>query len=411
MKNIKILFLLIASVNLWGCMKDLKTDDFSDDAISSTITISVSMPQGYDYSTAGLTVKLNDPSTGLVFSGQTDQSGVASIRVAPGSYFATTETKHSTGKLIYIFNGTSDKIRVTPSDPKTVNSNLPLNVSKSGQIIIKEIYYGGCTNPADGKTYGSKDQYFILYNNSDDVAYIDSLCVGVVDPWIALSSGKTSPWVKTGTNELRDSVPNSLIGWMFPGNGKSHPLQPGEQVVVSLNGINHITVCSTSVDLSKPDYWAIYNSILTPMQTAPEPGVSLLDGFWKCGTSKTYIVAPQGPALFIYTLGGKTTDQFVSDTYTWKPGQSTRNFDCLMVDKNLVLDGVECLRNTTDTKRLRPEIDNGFTMVDGTGTGQAVHRRVDEVATKAAGGRIVYMDTNNSSNDFVKTSRPSLSNN
>ncbi len=403
MRNIKILILLIASLNLWGCMKDLRMDKFSDDSISSTITVSVSMPQGYNYSTAGLTVKLNDPSTGLAFSGLTDQNGVATIKVAHGSYIATTETKHSTGKLIYIFNGTSNKIRVNPSDAKTVSSALPLNVSKSGQLIIKEIYYGGVTNPADGKSYTSKDTYFIIYNNSEDVAYLDSLCVGVSDPWLALTSGRTSPWVKTGTTELRDSVPNSLIGWMFPGNGTNHPVAPGGEVVVCLNGINHKTVCSTSVDLSTSGNWALYNQIMTPGQTSPQPGVNRLEAFWKCGTATAYIIAPQGPGLFIYTLGGKTSSQFVADTYTWKPGQSSRNFDCLMVDKNLVVDGVECLRNVTDTKRFRSEIDNGFIKVDGTGTGQAVHRKIDEAATTAAGGIIVYMDTNNSSIDEAAT--------
>lgn len=411
MRNIKILFLLIASLNLVGCMKDLKNDDFLDDAISSTISVSVTMPSGYNYSTENLTVKLTDPSSGLVFSGNTNKSGVATIKVAHGSYIATAETKQSTGKLIYIFNGTSQKISATPSDAKAVNATLPLNASKTGQIVIKEVYYGGCTNPADGKTYSNKDQYIILYNNSEEVAYLDSLCIGVADPWLALTSGKTSPWVKAGSSELRDSVPNTLIGWMFPGTGKSNPLQPGAQAIVVLNGINHKISCSTSVDLSKPGYWAMYNSILTPSQSAPQPGVNILNGFWKCGTSTSYIVAPQGPAVFIYTMGGKTPAKFVSDTYTWKPGQTSRNFDCLMVDKNLVLDGVECFRNTTDTKRFRPEIDNGFTMVDGTGTSQSVIRKVDEAATVAAGGRIVYMDTNNSSNDFVKSLKPTLSNN
>jgi len=409
MKNIKILLILIASTALFNsCMKDIRSDKFKDDAISSTVNVSVTMPVGYEYSISDLTVKLSDPSTGLVFTGKTNANGIASIRVAPGSYFATAETKHSTGKIIYIFNGTSDQIRVTPSDPKEVNASLNLNASKTGQLVIAELYYGGCTNPADGKTYLSKDEYIKIYNNSDAVAYLDSLCIGVADPWLPLSNGKASPWVKTGTTELRDSVPNSLIGWMFPGNGKEHPLQPGEYAIVCLNGINHTTACSNSVNLSIQGYWALYDPILTSMQSQPEAGVNLLYGFWKCGTSKTYIVAPQGPAVFIYTMGGKTPAQFVTDTYTWKPGAPNRNADCLMVDKNLVLDGVECLRNTNDTKRFRPEIDNGFTMVEGTGTGQAVQRKIDLEATNAAGGRIVYQDTNNSSNDFVKTAAPSL---
>jgi hypothetical protein len=411
MRNINILFLLIASSGFWGCMKDLKTDEFSDDAISSTISITVTMPQGYDYSTAGLTIILTDPSTGLVFSGLTNQSGTATIRVAHGSYIATTETKHSTGKVIYIFNGTSEKIRVTPSDPNEVSSAIALNVSKAGQIVIKELYYGGCMNPATGKSYSS-DGYIILYNNSDQIAYLDSLCIGVADPGNAPTSGRISSWVKQGTTELRDSIPNSRMGWMFPGNGTDNPLQPGEEVVISLNGIDHTLTCPTSVNLGKAGYWALYDPIMTPKQSTPSPGVKLLQGFWKVGTSTAYSISVVSPAVFIYSLGGKSTAQFVTDTYTWNPSYpSTRNFDCLMVDKNLILDGIECFRSVTDSKRLRPEIDNGYTMTDGSGTGQSVHRRIDEVATLAAGGRIVYMDTNNSTNDFVMRPTASLSNN
>ncbi|MDD4068451.1 MAG: hypothetical protein PHV65_06195, partial [Bacteroidales bacterium] len=70
MKNIRILTLLIVSLNLWGCMKDSKMDEFSDDAISSTIAVEVTMPAGYEtYETSGLLVSLQDPSTGLLFSG------------------------------------------------------------------------------------------------------------------------------------------------------------------------------------------------------------------------------------------------------------------------------------------------------------------------------------------------------
>ena len=81
-----------------------------------------------------------------------------------------------------------------------------------------------------------------------------------------------------------------------------------------------------------------------------------------------------------------------------------------MVDKNSVLDGIECFRDVTDSKRLRPEIDNGFTKTNGSGTGETVHRKIDAVATAAAGGRIVYMDTNNSSNDFEVKTKASLAN-
>jgi len=409
--KLNIIFLLMLTLTLSGCLKDLRESDFSDENLSSTINVEVKIPQGYDYSLAGLVVKLTDPSTGLYFEGVTDESGVASVKVAHGSYIATTEfKKNEAGGTILIFNGTTDQIRVTPVDASVVNQDLPLNVSRSGQIVIKEFYFAGRINPETGKKY-SDDQYIILYNNSGDVAYLDSLCVGVADPWNALTNGRVSHWVKPNSNELRDSVPNIGIGWMFPGTGRDNPLQPGEEIVISLNAINHLESVPSSVNLGLPGYWALYDPILTSRQSVPEPGVNLLEGFWKVGLAPMYVVSKTSPALFIYNLGGKSTEQFVEDTFTLNPRYSNRYFDVLMVDKNSVLDGVECFRNSTDTKRFRPEIDNGFVMIDAAGQGQSVHRKIDQEATAAAGGRIVYMDTNNSSNDFEVRDVASLLNN
>ena len=411
MRNFKILLMLIASLSIWGCMKDIKTSQFTDDATSSTINITVAMPAGYNFPVASMKVKLVDPSSGLNFEGVTDAHGKAVIRVAHGSYTATSEAKYSaSGGVVYIFNGTSSRIRVSPSDDPIVDANLPLNVSKTGQIVIKEFYYGGCLNPLTGKAYAN-DKYIILYNNSDEVAYLDSLCVGMVDPFNAPIGGKSSVWVKPGTTELRDSVPNSSIGWMFPGTGKENTLAPGAQAVICLNGINHTITAPNSIDLSKAGYWALYDPILTKGQSSPQPGVKLLQGYWKVGASTQYSLSVSSPAIFIYNLGGKSLAKFILDTYTHNPAQATnRNFDCLMVEKTTVLDGVECFRDVTDSKRLRPEIDNGFAKTTGSGTGQSVHRKIDEAATAAAGGRIVYMDTNNSSNDFEVKTKASLAN-
>jgi hypothetical protein len=195
---------------------------------------------------------------------------------------------------------------------------------------------------------------------------------------------------------------------MFPGNGTDHPLAPGAQVVISLNAINHSATISASVNLGVTGYWAAYDPVNTKGQSTPDAGVNLLKNFWKNGSATSWVVSQLSPALFIFTLGGKTAAQFVTSTYTDDPSTSSTISDCLMVDKNLVLDGVECFRDVTDSKRLRPEIDNGFIKTDGSGQGQSVHRKVDLAATAAAGGRIVYQDTNNSSSDFVKTTPVSL---
>lgn len=384
-----------------SCMKEMKSDDFNDDSISGVISLQLKMAEGKNYPVEGMTVTFKDSQTGLTYSAVTDANGLANVRVSYGTYIASTESKFKeSGGVINILNATSDRIRITPEDG-SAKASMQLQYSRAGQIVIKEIYYGGCLNETTGKSY-IKDQYFILYNNSDEVAYLDSLCVGVINPFNAPTNGKLSDWVKTGTSELRDSVPVANIGWMFKGTGQDIPLKPGEEVVVTLNAIDHSKAVANSVNLGVPGYYALYNPLYTKTQSVPEAGVITLDGFWKAGSSTAYVFSSVSPGLFIYSLGGSTIKDFISNCYAVNPkSPSNRNNDVLLVDKNLVLDAVECFRSATDSKRFRPENDNGYVMTPGMGQGYSAVRKVDEEATKEAGGRIVYMDTNNSLNDFV----------
>ena len=296
---------------------------------------------------------------------------------------------------------------VKPMSVLTVNTEY---LEQKSSIIIKEFYYTGCINPETEKNYTLRDTYFSLYNNSGNIAYLDSLCVGVAFPYNAHLNGGLSDWVKPGTSELRDSIPAASMSWMFNGTGKSIAIQPGEEVIVCLNAINHIPICSTSIDLSNSSYYALYDAANTPAQSAPAPGVKTLECFWKTGTSRAFVVSISSPALYIYTMGGKSKEQFILDTKTVNPNSpGNRDNDVLLIDKNLIVDGVECLISTSQTKRLRPEIDNGSVIIkEGGGAGKSVHRKIDAEATAAAGGRIVYQDTNNSSNDFEVRDIPTL---
>jgi hypothetical protein len=268
------------------------------------------------------------------------------------------------------------------------------------KIVIKEFYFGGCKNLATGKNY-QNDKYLILYNNSDEVVYLDSLCIGTAYPWNAPTNGKTADFVNLETGELMDGVPCSNIAWMFDGTGKDIPLQPGKEVVVGLNAIDHSAITENSVDLGKTGYYALWDPTLgLKGQSTPNAGVITLNGFWKTGTSTSYVISVSSPAIFLFRLGGRTTQQFVDQTLTVNPKTPGSVLShCLLVEKQNVIDGLECLKNNSDTKRMIPEVDNGFITMTSY-LGNSIHRKIDQEATAAAGGRIVYQDTNNSSNDF-----------
>ena len=297
----RLLYILLAATSLTSCLKDAKEGDFSDDSISGSITVQIVAPAGQSVNMDGMSVAFSDASSGLTYYAVADASGKATARVAYGNYVASTESKIAlSGGKTAIYNGATDRIKVTPDNSVVSDYSLNLNYSQTSQIVIKELYYTGCINPETGKNYTPKDTYFSLYNNSGDIAYLDSLCVGVAFPYNAPLNGGLSDWVKPGTSELRDSIPAASMSWMFSGTGKSIPIQPGEEVIVCLNAINHIPICSTSIDLGKQGYYAMYDAVNTPAQSAPVPGVETLECFWKTGTSRAFVVSISSPAIYIY---------------------------------------------------------------------------------------------------------------
>lgn len=396
----KIIYTVLTVCIVTSCLKEMKRGDFETEAISARIEVSVVMPQGHDTPVSGLEVYLGDLQTGLTYSAITNERGIATVDVAYGTYVATAETKIKTEFTTTIYNGNTEQIRVTPKDPKIINTSIQLKYSKSGNILIKEFYYGGCWNEKTNSAYSAKDYYFTLYNNCDKTMYLDSICIGIINPLNAPTNGKVSDWVKPGTTELRDSIPCGMMVWMFKGDGTSLPLQPGEEAVCCLNAINHTVSVPASVNLGKPGYFALYDPVVTTQQSTPAAGVQTLELIWRAGSSRAFAISIFSPGLLIFTLGNKNIKNYVVDNHVVNPlSPANRNNDCLFVDKELVLDGVECFRNSSDTKRFRSEVDNGFAMTEGSGKGFSIIRKVDAQAT-VPGKPVKYMDTNNSTNDF-----------
>jgi hypothetical protein len=75
-----------------------------------------------------------------------------------------------------------------------------------------------------------------------------------------------------------------------------------------------------------------------------------------------------------------------------------------MVPWSWIIDGVENARLDDDGvfKRLKPSIDIGYIQFRGSYEGVSIRRKVKEVIN----GRIVYQDTNNSSEDFLTNLEP-----
>ena len=214
------------------------------------LSVNAVYPDGYaDAVHEGAVIRIEEVSSGAVYTARTDRRGLAEISVPPGIYRISCSDR--TGRDI--FNGTADKVIVTGR--RIVD--LPLSHSRAGTLVIKEIYTGGCSKAPQEGTYQS-DQYFIIHNNDFETAYLDSLCFGTLSPY---NSTATNAWVTrdevTGESIFPDFAPVVTVVWQLPGSGRDFPLGPGEDAVVALRGaIDHTLQYPLSVNLNRSDVFA-----------------------------------------------------------------------------------------------------------------------------------------------------------
>ena len=392
-KYIYILATVLASAILSGCT-DLKNDN-PYTATLNTLTVSPVYPEGYgDGPQAGISVNITETGKGTEYTATTGADGKASIKVQDGIYRVTISYRTDE----YIFNGSADRVRIIGEDKN-----------------IKEIYCGGCLcYPLEG-TYMS-DSYIILHNNTSQVQYLDSLCIGVADPYNATG---TNVWVSRdddGTSVLPDFVPVIQAVWKIKGDGKTFPLQPGEDAVVCIFGaIDHTRQYPLSVNLNKPGYFVCYNIEYFPnTRYHPVPGDNIspdryLDVVIKTGQANAYTFSVNSPAVVIFKAEGTTIEDFVSseDAIVQKPGSSSDRIVKLPVE--WVLDGVEVFTGSSagNVKRLDPGIDAGYASFSAPYLGHTLFRKTDEQASEDKGFEVL-MDTNNSLNDFYERNEQSL---
>ena len=367
------------------------------------LTVSPDWPES-GLERSGAEVRVEDMNTGSRYVSQTDADGKAAFSLPSGLYRVTLSGRDGSN----VFNASADKVVVSGED---FTLDLNLSISKTGSIVIKELYCGGCKKlPLEGDYQA--DQYFILHNNDYQVQYLDGICLGTLSPY---NSTGANPWVSE-KGQLPEFIPIIQAVWQFPGDGDDFPLQPGEDAVICLRGaIDHAAQYPLSVNLNKPDYFVCYNSTYfnnTAYHPAPGNLISqdrYLDVVIKTGKANAYTMSLSSPAVVIFRAEGITIQDYVliPENVTPVPGSAVDNV--VKVPYEWVLDAMEVFdgRSANNQKRLSASVDAGYVSLSDTFLGHTLMRRVDEEATAQAGYEILA-DTNNSLNDFYESEKQSL---
>ena len=271
---------------------------------------------------------------------------------------------------------------------------MQYSIAKEG-FVIKELYTSGSRTPA-GKSYGA-DKFVEIYNNSDKILYSDGLCFGAVYP---TTTNKPTPYVDAN-GKLLDRIPVWSFVAIVPGSGQEHPIQPGESFVVALSGLNHKDDPNgnpNSIDLSHAN-WELY---VDKGMYADVPSVpNILMQRITTGSAMVLDISGQVSILFRLPEGDLQTIFTDTNNYLKVVGSS---FNCFMVHKSWVIDGVENPKIHSDGvyKRLHDEIDVSYIQHRGGSEKVSIKRKVGEVIN----GRTIYKDTNNSAEDFLTNQEP-----
>ena len=413
------------------------------------VTVTLEM-DGNAYAEEGVNVSLRDLNTSAAYEAKTDETGAATFNVLPGFYEATTQFKKADDGKAYVYNGVNSNITVVQTGENKFS--IALAESVTNQIVMKELYNGGCTykiTNADGSDGGTKtfqnDSYVILYNNSDQPADASDICFGFVLPY---NSNATNKYLTDG-KLMYDS-----LGWLPAGNAiwwfnTNVTIPPYSQIVVAIFGaIDHTATYPESVDLSKADF-VMYdpeagfnNAAKYPAPSANIPESNYLQTA-PYSKGNAWSMSVSSPAFMIFkhdNPNGLSTD---SANYDLTSGA---NAPCVKVPVASVVDAVEVFTEGMDDKnkkRFTSSVDAGYIHLSNK-LGHTLYRNVDKEATEAiegnkeklvynyAGGttlnekastdpsgidaeasikngaRIIYQDTNNSSKDFHQRKVSSL---
>lgn len=352
-------------------------------------------------------------------------------------------------------DGSKDTLQTTAV--KNVSFMLP--DQNADQVLIKELYNGGVMNDDNSKSFHF-DKSMILYNNCSQVAVLNNLCIGIVGEYNA-HAGALDAWY-SGGKLIYDGqgwlpAPNGI--WYFQG---TLTIQPYSQVVVNIHGaIDNTQTVSNSVNYANKDYYCMYDPdyVTADVTVAsarsynntnyhPAPADVIPTSHYlktiKYGQSNAWSISNTSPAVIIFQAKEDIKEYFENtENYVYNPGYAaTPVWRSAKVPNDWVIDGLEVFSAalvSDSKKRITADIDAGYVTLTNS-LGHVLYRNVDKEATEALpenegklvygyslgvdestdpsgidaeasmknGAHIIFMDTNNSTNDFHERQKCSL---
>lgn len=393
----RFLFLLPALAMLVGfaaCSDDDK------DVVRHEVTVSVQLPSEVaslaEVNSLAVTA-FNTATSDATVAQISLTDGTAVVKLAPGTYNFTVSGETAD----YSLNGVATGVEVFAD--KTVDIDLIASVGST--LVFKEVYYSGVPD------YYFQDAFYEIYNNTDEVQYLDGIILGVVDFGLApgtWTKDQPSVWMTDGV--YTDGYPLTSHVQCFPGSGTEYPIQPRSSVVVASNPIDHSarvlgdSDVKSPVNLSNAD-WQLYYDNSFPADTKVD-GIPCMTFLWKTW-GREMMPATDGQAIIMARLkNGQSPVDYVADAASVAtiPGGSSQ---CLVIPTDCIVDAIDIVPADPNFhyKHIEAKDDAGmawFSGADGVSNGDYSGKSLRrKVVGFTAEGKAILKDTNNSTNDFI----------
>ncbi len=441
----KINFYLLLFIGIITLVFQSCKNDYDHLYQTYKVTVQLNYPEGFE-SVENVSVTLINTTNNTTYTGSTASNGIATFEVPCGIYDAAVSEMRTIAETSYIFTG-NKSISVIESDKNSGAATIELSVSQTATIIIKELYAGGCQKD-DGSGFFARDKYVILYNNSETAVSMDNICLAFAYPY---NSNATNYFYSNGSlsYETEGWIPAGQGIWFFP---EGINLAPGEQIEIALNhAIDNTVTYSQSINFANPEYYCTYDiDVYSLVSYYPAPSSLIPTSHYlsavKYGNATAWPLSNSSPAFYIFATKNVTPTEFANnvDNLGYYNGSPIQGY--LKVPSEWIIDGIEVYRQgDNNQKRLTAAIDAGY--VDYTSQyGYTLYRNVNKDATEAIlenagklvynysggttdlvdgstdpssidaeasianGARIIYSDTNSSTNDFHQRRKASLRN-
>lgn len=378
-----IAILLVSSCEQFSEISDVERVEglnISLNLDASGISTEIPRPESYNVKF----INYNDK-----FEVSTKSSNLTNVSVdgiIPGVYSVSITAEVIHNGFSYYYSGNLTNVTITDDG----SFDVKIATAKTGALIIKEIYYCGSKTPSGGSYF--RDQYYEIYNNSDGMIYIDGLCFGNLLP---LTASATTP---TWDIENQENYVFFDKVWQVPGNGTDYPLNPGESIIIAQMAANHQVDAlnpACPVNLFSAEFETFIN---TTAIIADNPAHNMKIAFWQGYRTPQWLVTVFGGAYAMFFPDENT------DFSVWtQQANSTTVAKEIPLDQ--IIDAVELVNDETkiQQKRIPAVLDAGATYVSGTYRGESVSRKIRETKED---GRVIYWDTNNTSEDFQVNPTP-----